>query len=120
MSSRRPYGSGSLFEHRGAWYGRWYVGSRRVKRKIGPKRAPGTSEGLTRSQAEARLRRMMEEVVYTAPAERLTLVDAGIRYIDHLEALGRKRSTIKGYRTILATHLRSLADRPLQRVTRQE
>jgi integrase len=120
MPSRRPYGSGSLFEHRNAWYGRWYIGNHRIKRKIGPKRAPGSSEGLTRSQAERRLRRMMEEVVHAAPAERLTLGEAGNRYIRHLEGLGRKRSTIEGYHTILAVHLSDFGQAPVQRIGRAE
>jgi hypothetical protein len=41
--TRRSYGSGSLFVRcdaagQEAWYGKWYSGGRRVKRKIGPKR----------------------------------------------------------------------------------
>jgi hypothetical protein len=38
-------------------YARWYVGNKRVQR-VGPKRSRGSSEGLTKKQAEAELRRM--------------------------------------------------------------
>ena len=34
----------------------WMTGGRRVKRRLGLKRPPGTSDGLTRNQAEAELR----------------------------------------------------------------
>jgi hypothetical protein len=63
---------------------------------------------------------MMEEVVHAAPAERLTLGEAGNRYIRHLEGLGRKRSTIEGYHTILAVHLSDFGQAPVQRIGRAE
>ena len=50
--SKRTYGSGSVVVHRGSWYGRWWIGTRYVKRKLGAIREPGTREGLTRKQAE--------------------------------------------------------------------
>jgi hypothetical protein len=51
--SRRSYGSGRLFERADAaghvsWYGSWWSGATRVKRKIAAKRTPGTADGLTR------------------------------------------------------------------------
>lgn len=60
--SRRSYGTGRLWARadkngRETWYGSWHVGGRRVKRRIGPKRSHGASDGLTRVQAEAELRR---------------------------------------------------------------
>jgi hypothetical protein len=39
------------------WYGRFWIGNERTKRSIGPKRQAGTSSGLTRRQAEQKLRR---------------------------------------------------------------
>ena len=58
--ARRSYGSGSLVVRADAngaetWYGLWRTGPRRVKRALGPKRAPASRHGLTRSQAEAEL-----------------------------------------------------------------
>src|SRR4249919_4269985 len=63
--ARRSYGSGSLFVRRDAraqeaWYGKWYRGTRRIKRKIGPKRQRGSNKGLTRAQAERELQRRVE------------------------------------------------------------
>ena len=47
---RRPAGTGSLFVRtdkagRKSWYGKVRVGDRQVKRKLGPRREPGTSSG---------------------------------------------------------------------------
>ena len=104
--SRRPHGSGSVFLHRGSWYGRWYVGSHRVKRRLGRARRPGEREGLTKSQAERELRaRMQRESVVLTTNDRVTVGEAGRRVIDRLEALGRKPSTIRAYRAALEVHL---------------
>lgn len=100
-SKRRSYGSGSLFVHRGSWYAKWRIGPRQVKRKVGAKRRPGTREGLTKTQAEQELRRLMREVKAT-PQERLTLREVGDAYIAHLrDFLGRKPSTLQDYEGIL-------------------
>jgi integrase len=105
-TDRRSYGTGSLFTYRGAWYGKWRIGDRQVKRKVGPIRQPGSREGLTRKQAETKLRRLMEQTQFVAPAARLTFEDVGNRYVDHLEhVMERKRSTVQDYRIILNRHL---------------
>ena len=51
-NDRHAYGLGSLEEHRGSWYGRWRVNGRQVRRKVGAIRQRGSTEGLTRKQAE--------------------------------------------------------------------
>jgi hypothetical protein len=112
--SRRPRGTGSLATHRDkagreTWYGRFYVDGRLVKRRIGPKRAAGTRDGLTRSHAEKALRRLMEEGGPFVPAEqRVDLQEAAERYLQHLEGKGRKASTLKDYRSFLRVHLVAL------------
>jgi hypothetical protein len=55
---KRPYGTGHIYEKAGAYYGRWHTpdGQRR-NRRLGPMRAPGSSEGLTRAIAERALRK---------------------------------------------------------------
>lgn len=99
--NRRSYGSGSLFVYRGSWYGKWRIGNRQVKRKVGARRKPGTRDGLTKAQAEEELRRLMREVMPT-PQERLTLREVGDAYIAHLrDFLERKPSTIQDYEGIL-------------------
>lgn len=120
--SHRPYGTGSLLELRGAWYGQWRVAGRQVKRKLGPKRESGSRQGLTRRQAETRLRTLMQEVRATSGAERLTLAEAGDRYLAHLETvIGRKRATIQDYRIILDRHLIPFfGERPIDRIASED
>jgi integrase len=110
--ARRSYGTGSLVARRDAngaetWYGLWCAGGRRVKRALGPKRGPGSREGLTRAQAEAELRRRMQQnIVVVGRAERKTVAEAGQRYLEHLERIKqRKRTTIQDYRGYLSRHL---------------
>lgn len=118
MAAKRPYGSGSLFEHRGAWYGQWRDGGRLVKRKLGPIKGAGSRDGLTRPQAERELHRMMVEVRPAPPRERATVADLGERYIRHLEVLGRKRSTTGEYRSYLRVHLAPAFGMPLAKIDR--
>jgi hypothetical protein len=106
MPHRRGYGSGTLYQHAGNWYGRWRIDGRRVNRKLGAVRPPGTREGLTRAQAERALRQRMEaQFAEPSVAERLTVAEAGTRLLTHLEGLGRKRSTLQGYESFLRVHL---------------
>jgi hypothetical protein len=59
---KRTYGIGSLQVVGGSWIGVWREpGGRRFKRKVGPARQPGSSEGLTRAQAEREFARVREE-----------------------------------------------------------
>src|SRR5947209_9352676 len=116
-NAKRAYGSGSIFEYRSAWYGQWRVDGRLVKRKLGPVRTPGTRDGLTKTQAEARLRKMIEDVVAAPVVERLTLDQAGRQLIRHLESLGRKKSTTEAYESFLRVHLVPyFRDRPLEKI----
>jgi integrase len=104
--SKRAYGSGSIIEERGSWYGKWRVGDRQVKRKLGRVRVIGSTDGLTRKQAEAALRRMMSEVKVLAPEERITFREAAERYVHHVEhVMRRKASTVQDYRIMVNRHL---------------
>jgi integrase len=108
--ARRSHGTGGLFVRKNArgvesWYGQWWIGDRRVKRRLGAKRQPGGREGLTRTQAERELQRRID-TDQRAPLERsVTVGDAGRRLLDHLAALGRKRSTLEEYESYLRVHL---------------
>jgi integrase len=115
--NKRSYGSGSLHPYRGAWYGKWRIGDRQVKRRLGAIRAPGSRDGLTRRQAERELRRRIEsEAPALSVGDRRTVEEAGERLIEHLGALGRKPTTLGTYRSLLRTHLvRHLANRTLER-----
>jgi integrase len=108
---RRAYGSGSLIVHTCAdgqevWYGRWYAGNnKRASRRIGPKRRRGTGKGLTRTEADAELRRMMLSERAPRPGSTLPLAAAAEQMLRHLEAIGRQPSTLETSRAILHAHL---------------
>ena len=108
--ARRSRGTGSLSIRRDArglesWYGQWWVGDRRVTRKIGPKRETGARRGLTRSQAERELQRQIDRQVAAAIDPHATVHEVGERLIEHLASLGRKRSTLGEYESYLRVHL---------------
>jgi integrase len=124
--ARRSYGAGSLFVRRDSrgretWYGKWYSGTRRVKRKIGPKRQPGSRDGLTRPQAERELHRRMESE-RPVVRSRLTIQSAGLRYLDHLEhVLERKPTTVSDYGYMLRRHFEPFfGSRPLAGIDADE
>ena len=108
---RRSRGTGALMVCRDAagremWYGKWRIGGTQVKRRIGPKRVPGTREGLTQTQAEAELRRIIGEVESVPNrGERMTVEDAGRTLMAVRRDAGRKRSTVENYESILAQHI---------------
>ncbi|MCP9491606.1 MAG: hypothetical protein MSC31_17285 [Solirubrobacteraceae bacterium MAG38_C4-C5] len=108
--AKRSYGTGQLMVKRDtrgreSWYGRWRMGRRRVNRKLGLKRVTGSREGLTRSQAERQLQRVIDVELRAVADVRMTVGEAGELLIDHLESLGRKRSTVGEYRSYLRVHL---------------
>lgn len=119
-TARRTHGTGSLLVKNGAYYGKWRVNGRQVLRKLGPVRPAGTRDGLTKTQAEAQLRKLMADVA--APvAERVTVQDAAERLLEHLEAMGRKPSTIRAYRCLLRAQIGPrIGDRPVARVTTED
>ena len=61
MGDRREYGTGTLYIGKdGCWWARWRTrDDRRPHRKLGPARTPGRREGLTKKEAEAKLRELM-------------------------------------------------------------
>src|SRR3954471_13566896 len=87
----RPRGTGSLLRHAHrsggeTWYGKWWVNGGQVMRRLGSVRAGTTRDGLTRSQAEAELRRAMESSQTTRPvSKRIDLAEAGRRYLENRE-----------------------------------
>ena len=99
MTTKRAYGTGSLMQKHGAWYGRWRPpDGRRLSRRIGPIRKPGTDSGLTRREAEAQLRKIMlaEEVRPTPKAAaRRTVDDAASALIEHKRVQGVSRSYLQ-------------------------
>ena len=109
---RRAPGTGTLIVRRDAagresYYGQWTPpGGKQIKRALGFKRTPGNADGLTVRQAEAKLRERMMSVTATPPVgERLDIAEVGRRYVERLERLGRKRSTIAAVKMTLSAHL---------------
>jgi integrase len=126
-SARRAYGSGSIIERGGDWYGKWRVDGRQVFRKIGPKRTRSKADGLTKSQAEARLRELMAEVtaadVRTASSatrrpHHYTVAELGDIFIEHArEVRGLKGTTLTDYESHVRVHLAPFfGDLPIQRI----
>ncbi|HVY77349.1 MAG TPA: site-specific integrase [Solirubrobacterales bacterium] len=120
--ARRSYGSGRLYVRVDAagveaWYGSWYVGGRRVNRKIGPKRKAGSREGLTAAQAEREMQRRIESESAVVRSG-MSVGEVGDRYVTHLETvIERKPSTIADYRSMLRAHIkRFFGDRPIEKV----
>jgi integrase len=110
--TRRSYGTGSLelradARGRETWYARFYSRGRQVKRRLGPKRLPGSDQGLTRPQAERALQKLVnQELRLPAAAERLDLAEAGARYLLHVDqVMRRKPTTVQDYEIILRLHL---------------
>lgn len=127
-SAKRAYGSGSIYEHHGAWYGRWrpQPGAPQLKRKLGPKRTRGGSDGLSRSEAEARLRELMAiEATSVATGARhagaYTVAQLGELYVEHARKLGRKESTLADYAMCIRLHLAPFFDEtPIRRISAKQ
>jgi integrase len=119
MTARRPHGTGSVTQRGDSWYGRWRVNGRQVQRKLGPVRPAGTRLGLTKSQAEAKLRKLIGEVSHVAPDHRVTFAEIADTYLHHVEfVMERKRSTVQDYKIMLDRHLGPhFAEKPIDRLT---
>lgn len=105
-------------ERHGSWYGQWRVDGRQIKRRLGPARSCGCTDGLTRAQAENELRRKIAEIRPAALGSPILVEEAGARYIEHLEMVkGRRASTTQDYRSILRNHLVPHFRSPLALVT---
>ena len=116
-SNRRARGSGTVYIKWGNYYGRWYAATGgRTNRKLGPVRRPGTATGLTRAQAEKRLRAVMDERELRTDPE-LTVAMAGKALLAQLEARGCSRSHRETVESHLRVHLVPFfRDKPLDRI----
>ena len=118
---RRPRGTGAVFQKGDRWYGQWYLRGRLVKRSLGPVRVAGSRDGLTRTQAEARLRELMLEIDSAPPpvAERLAIAEVGDRRIKQLTRTGRKPdTTLANYESEIRIHfVPHFAGKPIDEIT---
>src|SRR5215218_8632337 len=121
-TARRPQGTGSIIDQNGVYYGKWRVAGRQVKRKLGPVRTPHRPDGITKTQAEARLRDLIQTVLVSASVERArTLGVTADAWIAHLESTGAKASSIRAYRSALDRwFLPTLNTRSLDRITTED
>jgi integrase len=91
----RQHGTGRIYIKWGAFYGRWRtLDGRYVNRRLGKIRRRGSSEGLSRTEADRLLRRLIE-VETARPA---TEVDARPRTVDEVADELRDRLSVQGAR----------------------
>jgi integrase len=104
VSSSR-YGSGQVYVKWDSWYARWRLADgRRVNRKLGRVRARGSRDGLTKKQAERRLRALIDE---PAPAVESDGVEKlGAALVTRLQARDNKPSSIETVESHIRVHLR--------------
>ena len=126
-TARRAYGSGSIFERNGVYFGKWRVDGRQIKRRLGPVRTVGARDGLTKAQAEARLRELMAEVsgreregggIATRRPHHYTVAELADLFIDHArDHRGLKATTLTDYEMHVRMHLAPFfGDLPVQRI----
>ncbi len=107
---KRSYGTGQLYEKHDAYYGRWRTSDgRKLNRRVGKIREPGTSEGLTRSQAERRFRQMQQDEEIAprrrADAEVVTVADASASLRRRLAVEGARKSYLEGCESMERVHV---------------
>lgn len=119
--NRRRRGTGGLVVRDGVYYGKWRArDGQQVMRRLGPIRPRGTRNGLTQTQAEAELRRLMAtDVLPSVPrADRRTLREVADAHLEAKENSGLKRSTARGYCSVIEAHLVPFfGDQRVERIT---
>jgi integrase len=108
--SNRGRGTGHLYEKWGSYYGRWRtLDGRNVNRIVGPVRTPGSTEGLTRTQAERAFRRLQdaeERAPRPARGQAIPTVDDVTNSLRQKLALrGARRSYLEGCESMQRIHL---------------
>lgn len=109
-ASKRSYGTGQLYVKSGSYYGRWRTSDgRKLNRKVGLMRVTGTSDGLTRTQAERRFVEIQQEeeisprpIVEVKP---MTVEDASVVLRNRLEIEGSRKSYLKGCESMERCHV---------------
>jgi integrase len=126
MSAKRPNGTGGLYVRTDATgreilYGHWRKDGRQVKRRLGPKRQRGSREGLTQTEAEVLLRKLMGEVKPREAGETLTIAELGEHYLAYIERRGRKHSTVVAVESIIRVWLAPyFGDRDVRTITKHD
>lgn len=124
--SKRTYGTGHLYEKAGSWYARWRTSDgRNLNRKVGEMKGAAHPQGLSRPQAERRLRQMQEEEQRTPRLSRgpevPTVDEVGDSLRKRLKLRGLRKSTLVGYESFQRVHIkRSLGSRRITAVERDD
>ena len=108
--SKRSHGTGHLYEKWGSYYGRWRsIDGRWLNRVVGPVRTPGSSEGLTRSQAERAFRRLQDTEERAPRPVRGAVVPSVDEITDSLrqklQLRGARRSYLEGCESMQRVHI---------------
>jgi integrase len=107
--AKRGYGTGTLYEKDGTWWGRWRTtNGQRPHRKIGPARTSGARDGLTKKEAEQALRELIlagNAGVRSRGSLDPTVAAVGGGLVAKLRAQGRKPSTIESVEGHIRTHI---------------
>jgi hypothetical protein len=123
MAGRCSYGTGELYEKHGSYYARWRTSDgRKLNPEVGPVRPPGTSDGLTRSQAERTFRKM-QEAEEKRPSRRrgvepitASAAATSLRRAKSLE--GTRKSYLENLESIQRVHVDpSIGSMPLEKVS---
>ena len=108
--SKRSRGTGHLYEKWGSYYGRWRsIDGRWLNRVVGPVRTPGSSEGLTRSQAARAFRRLQDTEERAPRPVRGAVVPSVDEITDSLrqklQLRGARRSYLEGCESMQRVHI---------------
>ncbi len=120
-AKRRSYGTGQLYTKHGAYYGRWRTSDgRKLNRRLGSVRLPGSRDGLTRSEAERRFRRLQQEEERrprVVTDERVTVTEAADSLRRKLALEGARKSYLTGCSSMQQVHIEPrLGGQPLDKV----
>jgi integrase len=123
MAAKRSYGTGELYEKHGSYYARWRTSDgRKLNRKVGPVRPRGSSDGLTRAQAE-RMFRKLQEAEERRPSRRRGLepvsVSAAATSLRRAKALeGARKAYLENLESMQRVHVdASIGSIPLEKVS---
>jgi len=122
--AKRSYGTGQLYVKQEAWFGRWRTSDgRRLNRRLGPVRQPGTAMGLTRHEVERVFRKVREaEELTLRPqiASRVTVHDAADSLRRKLTMEGARKSYLEGCESMQRVHIvPGLDNAPVRKIDRQ-
>ena len=125
-NAKRSYGTGHVYEKYGSFYGRWRApDGRLLNRRIGRVRVQGTTDGLTRAQAERYFRKLQEDEELSprpepgAPSPTVQELAASLR--ERLELRGVRKSYLENCEYMQRVHVEPLiGDRRVSDVDRAD